>query len=184
MFVSRKQKYRIGIDAAAASLSRALIGVLIEYKKADKPLRHLFDHMTNSLRHLEDFVVPYVSAAAQSKADEMGLLHLSNYHWVDQAIMEPYAVGKGLRRNELKVFHWEHTQPVGELVRRMHALHNPTAASIEAILKEAGVAWILKEEDDRLTRAGFRTKRADWRECYKQVGIDLLPPLSHDLASP
>ena len=105
--------------------------------------------------------VKRVSKAAAEAAHKLGLSleNLRILGWGEQA---HYDIGRN-------ILHWEHFVPVGQLLREI--LSNPE--NTEEILSKAEVVWILKEEDSRLTQAGYRTKRPDAEAAYKEVLIEL-----------
>jgi hypothetical protein len=97
--------------------------------------RSVIDRM---VRHLEYFVVPGVSVAAQALADEQGLGDLRLRPWEHLKT-----------RQAVK---WEHHPPVADLLKRLFALTDPEAGDIETILMFAGVNWITQGEDKTLPR--------------------------------
>lgn len=44
---------------------------------------------------------------------------------------------------------------------------------VRKILETARIAWILKEEDRRLTKLGYRAMRPDPDAAYREAGITL-----------
>lgn len=118
------------------------------------------------IRKLCDMAVPAVrppeiSLAAAAAASALGV-ELERETWQSQPRFDP---GR-------RVFHYEHVTPVSVLVER-----TTTAATVEEIIQvlESGLrlAWITKDEDARLTRLGFRHKRADPDAAYALAGITL-----------
>ncbi|WP_329462070.1 hypothetical protein [Streptomyces sp. NBC_01431] len=74
------------------------------------------------------------------------------------------------------VFHYEHMNPVGEIVSRLGAAE--CAGDVVVLISESlRLAWITKEEDCRLTALGFRQRRPDPQGAYAQAGIVLLPTM-------
>lgn len=73
-------------------------------------------------------------------------------------------------------YHLEHFLPIAELRTRLMKIENPTQQKVEECLKTAQIAkiWILKKEDDCLTKSGKRHKRENPAEAYKAVGIEIL----------
>jgi hypothetical protein len=97
--------------------------------------RSVIDRM---VRHLEYFVVPGVSVAAQALAEEQGLGDLRLRPWEHKKT-----------RQAVK---WEHHPPVADLLKRLFALTDPEPSDVQTILMFAGVNWITREEDKTLPR--------------------------------
>lgn len=121
----------------------------------------------HACRELEDFIEPRISVAAQAKASAMELGDLRRFHWDDQ-------VGKMNDRGR-KIFHWEHFVPVSLLKRRLMELSDPTVDAILPILSVAEIAWVLKDEDEKLRRLGFGSDRDDPAAAYAAAEIDFEP---------
>lgn len=118
-------------------------------------------------RQVEIFIEPEVSERAQEEATHLGLGCLRQYCWSDQ----PSKMGDVGR----KIFHWEHMLPVAEMKRQLIALNPPTTEAIHSILTQANVAWILKEEDQTLTRLNLAHRRPDGPlVAYEKANIKLL----------
>jgi len=90
------------------------------------------------VRHLEYFVVPGVSVAADAVASEFGLGDLRRRPW-----------GHGPTRRVVK---WEHHPPVADILEAIFALDEPTAEAIQPILMFAGVNWVTSEEEASLQK--------------------------------
>jgi len=65
------------------------------------------------------------------------------------------------------IFYWEHVLPVRNIVKGV--LSQNTAEGIVEVLLTAEVAWILREENKRLTHKN----RLNPREDYARAGIVL-----------
>lgn len=116
-------------------------------------------------RELEKLIRIDRSMAADAAARSVGINNLGDLKWTDtKRISRLYDVG----------FHFEHSMPVGEMVRQLLALENPVKREIEKILNKAYVAWVTKDEDNLLSKKGYRSKRANWRAAYEEVGITLI----------
>ena len=75
---------------------------------------------------------------------------------------------------------WEHTIPIKEF-RESLIKKNDKDKVKETLLDYPGVAWITREEDTKLSKLGFRTKRpGGFLKCYNQAGIKLLHILNYE----
>jgi hypothetical protein len=108
----------------------------------------------------------YVSLAAQTKATEMELGDISYCGWFDQK--------SKMKDPKRKIFHYEHFLPIGEQIKRLLALDAPANESVQAIIMEGAVCWILKDEDLKLRKAGYNSKRPDPKKAYAEVGIIII----------
>ncbi|MFM7674369.1 MAG: hypothetical protein ACKO5F_02005 [Synechococcus sp.] len=119
-------------------------------------IRHACDAL------LPDNLIPRVSVSADLLAQKMGV-DLRLVDWHDQPKFDP---GR-------KIFHMEHFIPVRDV--RLSCCAASCAAEVLDVLKsKIVVAWILKEEDNRLNELGFRSKRPDPEAAYRAAGIKLL----------
>jgi len=66
----------------------------------------------------------------------------------------------------------EHTTPLMFFIDYLTTL--PTEDIQEEVLNYSGCCWVLKEEDEQLTKLGFRSQRKDWRKAYEEAGIVLV----------
>lgn len=123
--------------------------------------RRLLESISEDIKKYTDLLPPLVSLAAKAEADRRGV-DLRRMGWHDQHRFDP---GRG-------TFQWEHIVPVG--VVRNSCLEAQTSSDIAEILKTARVAWILKDEDRRLTSLGYRSVRPDPDAAYRAAGITLL----------
>ncbi len=114
-------------------------------------------------RYLTDkFPVKYKSEKADDVAKEKGI-PLYKMTWQNQT--------KWDKKREL--FHYEHCNPISELIEDVLE----TNRKIEDIIKDDYVCWILKTEDEKLNKKGFRSERrkyGGWEECYKKCEIEIL----------
>lgn len=117
----------------------------------------------HACRELEDFIEPMVSIRAKERAHQMGLDDLRGFHWDHQV--------RKMKDPDRSIFHWEHFVPVSVLRRRLVALPEPTAESIMSVLARAEIAWILKEENAKLTQLGFGSEREDPIAAYLEAKI-------------
>lgn len=159
-------------EDAVATISAAMLPLLeVLSNQPNSPLRKwAISCVAHACRHLEYLIVPLVSQAAFDKASAMGLLPLEKYAWADQPTR--------MKDPGRKIFHFEHLVPVSDLVTQLIDLKPPTSVAIACVLRKANVAWILKSEDERLNRAGLRSRRkAGGFSAYRQVSIKLRLPL-------
>jgi hypothetical protein len=121
----------------------------------------LLESISDDIKKCSNFVAPEVSKAALEKADSIGIdLYCQNWH--DQGRFDPGRV----------VFQWEHVVPVSAV--REVCRKNPVEAAVTEALKRIRVAWILKSEDVKLTRLGYRSNRPDPDAAYIHAGIELV----------
>ncbi|MFI3614488.1 hypothetical protein [Streptococcus uberis] len=88
-------------------------------------------------------------------------------------------LGDAKRQSKEKHFHWEHATPNSQIVSKLLNLNICSLNSdlekvnkVIEVLRLHQIIWITKEEDDKLTRAGFRDKnRPVWQDAYKSCGI-------------
>lgn len=154
---------RTSLQQAAPLIAEAIAGILRHYKTSPTDVRGTLATMLGWMaRDLERYVVPRVSRAAQTRADELGLGDLSQFNWGHQ---------RGPMKDPTReIFHWEHVVPVSDMVKALLALDDPAPSAIVPILMRAEIAWILKSEDKLLRRSG----RPDPRAAYLAAGIELL----------
>lgn len=123
--------------------------------------RRLLESISEDIKKYTDLLPPLVSVGAQAEADRRGV-DLRGMGWHDQ-----HRFDRGR-----STFQWEHIVPVGQI--RSSCLEARNTGEIVQILKTARVAWILKEEDRRLTGLGYRSVRPDPDDAYRAAGITLL----------
>jgi hypothetical protein len=104
------------------------------------------------VRHLEYFLVPGVSEAADAVACKLGLGDLRRRPW-----------GHKPTRTALK---WEHHPPVADILKAIFELDEPSAEAIEPILKVAGVNWVTPEEEASLPKYN---RGPDLRAAYAKI---------------
>lgn len=119
-------------------------------------IRHACDAM------LPDNLIPRVSVNAEIAARRIGV-DLRLLDWHDQPKFDP---GR-------KLFHLEHIVPVSD-IRKSCCIASSREAVLEVLINQIAVAWILKEEDERLVRLGFRSIRPDPEAAYRAAGIELI----------
>lgn len=119
-------------------------------------IRHACDAL------MPDNLAPRVSLGADSEARKIGI-NLRTVDWHDQSSFDP---GR-------RIFHMEHVVPVADIRKSCCSATSPEEV-LEILKKQILIAWILKEEDRRLTRLGFRSNRPDPFAAYHAAGIELL----------
>jgi hypothetical protein len=128
-----------------------------EYRAKFKALKAL-------VRHLEFFVTPRCSAAAQEVWEDLG-----HHDFLCTAMSKWKGPSSSPAGNRLK---FEHAKPVDEMTKEIIALSNPTIADLRRILEQAEIVWVTAEEDKKLTALGASTKRpGGWQSWYKKAGI-------------
>ncbi len=168
----------IGSSSAEGSLSledimRPFVAAIIAKRPllnlplSDRQRRRILESISDDLRKLGDvvtptLVAPLVSVAARATAEREGI-DLCQEDWHSQTRFD---AGRGL-------FHVEHVTTVRAL--REMCLHVPCEdALIDSLTAGIRIAWILKEEDARLTQLGYRSHRPDPDIAYRQAGIELV----------
>jgi hypothetical protein len=97
-----------------------------------------------------------MKAAARRK------INLCSKNWHDQPMFDP---GR-------RAFHLEHFVPVSAI--RNACLEERSEAGILKILRtRLQIVWILKTEDAKLTRLGYRSRRSDPEAAYRAAGIEI-----------
>lgn len=124
-----------------------------------KYLRHIIYEMG---RQMERFGMAEVSVAARDyirqKAPD---IDLRNRRWGHQQSFDP---GR-------KKLHYEHMVPCSQI---RDACEKANSVELVAYaLAQSRIAWITKEEDEALTKAGFRSRRESPKTAYATVGIKL-----------
>ncbi len=122
--------------------------------------------LSHALRQLECFVEPEVSVAAAEIANQLGHGDLRSKRYGFQDTNE----------DNDPIFHWEHVRPVSDMKSRLLAMSRPRSLeSIEQVLRTTDVAWVLKEEDRKLTEQKYRTQRPEdaW-VAYEACGIRIV----------
>lgn len=109
-----------------------------------------------------DMKRPEVSQAAQRVAEQCGL-QICEKNWYDQSKFDP---GR-------KLFHLEHVNPIS-CIRKKCEMAKSEDETLGILKTQLRIAWILKEEDDKLTRLGYRYKRDDPEGAYRAANIVLL----------
>jgi hypothetical protein len=120
------------------------------------------ESISDDIKKCTNFILPEVSRAAREKAERLGI-DLFSKNWHDQPSFDP----------KRRIFHFEHVLPVSAIRNRCEEIR--TEEGIYGLLRiRLRVAWILKSEDVKLTGLGFRSKRSDPDEAYREAKIQLL----------
>jgi hypothetical protein len=141
---------------------------LLHLALSDRQRRRTLESISGDLRKLGDVVTPtliapLVSIAARAAAERKGI-DLCQEDWHSQTRFDP---GRSL-------FHVEHVTTVSAL--REMCLHAPSEeVLVHSLTAGIRIAWILKDEDAKLTQLGYRSHRPDPDIAYRQAGIDLVP---------
>lgn len=127
--------------------------------------------ISTDIRKLCDMVFPAVtpydiSVAAAEKAAALEV-DLQAQTWDTQPSFDP---GR-------QVFHYEHMATVADIVDAVLAADSVQQAA-EELAQRVRVAWILKEEDARLSGLGYRQRRPDPDAAYAEADIQMMPPPS------
>jgi hypothetical protein len=147
------EPFAISIAAKLLAMDE-LAGELTRAQRA-----RLQESISDDIKKCSNFITPAVSEAALDRSRQLGVdLYLANWH--DQGRFDP---GR-------KQFHFEHMVPVSVVRDRCKMCSTPKEV-LAVLAKELRIAWILKEEDGRLTRLGCRSKRPDPEAAYKAAGI-------------
>lgn len=159
--MKRTRRWTVEITEAAPRIAEAIMPMVRQYPECPPGLQFHYETVLDRMaRDLENFIRPRASVAALKKAEAMGFPDIRQFHWTQQR-------GRMCDRDR-EIFHWEHVVPCANIVRDV--LSKDTVEGITQVLLSAEVAWILKEEDDRLTHRNRGDPRAD----YERAGIVLV----------
>jgi hypothetical protein len=129
---------------------------------SEKQLKRFRESISDDIRKCSNFHKRELSRAAQEQAQVIAV-DLLTQDWHDQPRFDP----------KRRVLQFEHIVPV--LTIRKKCLSARTVEEVLSILEvEIRVAWILKEEDRRLTSLGFKSKRPDPDHAYRLARIELV----------
>ncbi|MFC1513450.1 hypothetical protein ACFL5P_00400 [candidate division KSB1 bacterium] len=121
--------------------------------------------LDRACRHMEYFIKPCVSVKAYQKAQALGLGDIRRFE---------YSQRNKIKVSNIKVFHFEHVFPVGDMRKKLLSVKNPTSEAVEEVLEKADIAWVLVEEDKKLISLGYNSHRPDnpW-DAYREAGIEI-----------
>lgn len=158
-------------------ISIAFIEVIIAYvnqiqnstdKKVARPLMGGLDF---ALRVLTGSHVTFISESVLERIQEDKLdLNPFELIWEKRKAMGQVLINN--RKHSFAV--WEHTLPIREFRENLILCRNKEAI-IKTINEYPGVAWISREENNKLNSLGFQRKRpSGFLNCYEKAGINLL----------
>lgn len=80
---------------------------------------------------------------------------------------------KSVKYAKDKDTHFEHAFPVSTMKKKLIDSDFTKGEAVNFILTNYACCFISAEENNRLNKAGFNSKRPDgWKDAYKQVGIE------------
>lgn len=122
----------------------------------------LCESIASDVRKACDLVAStQVSEAAHQAARGLGI-ELAKAGWHDQPKFD-----RGRTR-----FHLEHVQTVAAICEAVRG-QSSVDGVVGVLERDLRVAWILKTEDRKLTKLGYRKKRPDPDAAYREAGITL-----------
>jgi len=159
------------------AISKAFIEVIITYvnqiqkstnRKVTRPLMGGLDF---ALRVLTGSHVTFISESVLQRIQEHKLdLNPFELIWEKRKAMGQVLINN--RKHSFAV--WEHTLPIREFRENLILCRNKEAI-IKTINEYPGVAWISREENNKLNSLGFQRKRpSGFLNCYEKAGINLL----------
>jgi hypothetical protein len=125
-----------------------------------KTKARFLESISDDIKKCSNFVRPLVSKNAQ-EASVKYKFNLCVMNWHD------------MKSADRKIFHFEHVNTVSSLRAACCEAHS-IESILEILLSNISIAWILKEEDARLTSNGYKSKRP--KNAYDLVGIKLVEP--------
>lgn len=115
--------------------------------------------LSTACRHMEYFVTPLVSEGAARVAKAQNLGDLRGQRWRARS---GWVGGEEL--------YFEHAKPAADLLKELIDLGpTPEFLAVKSVLLTAEVAWITVKEERGLPKY----KRKNWKEAYREAGIDL-----------
>lgn len=158
-------------------ISIAFIEVIKTYvnqiqNSTDKKItRPLMGGLDMALRILTGSHVTFISESVLNRIYEHKLeLNPFELIWEQRHLMGQVIINN--RKHSFAV--WEHAVPIREF-RECLILCEDNQAIIKIINEYPGVAWISREENNKLNSLGFQRKRPNgFLNCYKKAGINLL----------
>jgi hypothetical protein len=156
----------VDLKALLTPFARSIHAKATALRNLDLSPQHrarLREAISDDIKKCTNFIVPELSTAAAQKAAALGI-DLRGKCWHDQ---HKFDAGR-------RIFHFEHILPVSAV--RKACLATTSASGVLNVLRgKLRVVWILKKEDARLTKLGYRTKRHDPEAAYRKAKISLLP---------
>lgn len=157
-------------------IAEAFIDVIFAYTNAIQKLpedksRPLKGGLDMALRILTGSHVTFISESILRRVQEHKLdLNPFDLIWEQRHSMGPIIINN--RKHSYAV--WEHTTPIREFRESLISLKNKDEIA-QTINKYPGVAWISREENNKLNSLGFQKKRpGGFLTCYEKASINLL----------
>lgn len=128
------------------------------------------ESISDDIKKCTNFVIPRVSVAA-NKAAARHKIDLCSKNWHNQTSFD---------RGRC-VFHLEHLVPVSA-IRKACLEHGSAAGILEILCTQLQIVRILKTEDAKLTKLGYRSRRSEPEAAYRAAGIEIAaqPPIATD----
>jgi hypothetical protein len=120
----------------------------------------VLESISDDIKKCTNFVDPRVSIGAKKVADRRKI-DLWSKNWHDQPAFDP---GR-------QVFHLEHFIPVSTI--REACLEQSAAGIREILSTRLQIVWILKTENAKLTKLGYRSRRPEPEAAYRAAGIEI-----------
>ena len=128
-----------------------------------KEISKIRESISTDIQKYGDLIpVSLISQRAYEQAKAINL-SLKDMTWHNQIKFDP---GR-------KIFQYEHMMPVNEL-RKLCLQRSDVKSTIRLLREQHLVAWILKEEDQEITRLGYKQNRPDPQKAYREAGIKLI----------
>jgi len=146
----------------------AIKDYVIEYNDETDPYikSKLKEGLKGTLRIMTDQKVTMVSEAVMNACQPLGIDPFELL-WKKRNILGRDESGKSR-------LSWEHTTPLEEFFKSLIACESEQAVE-EVVKNYSGVCWIMRDEDNALNAAGFRSKRPDgWEVAYEACGIKII----------
>ena len=158
-------------------ISKAFIEVIkiyvnqIQNSTDKKVTRPLMGGLDMALRILTGSHVTFISESVLHRIQQHKLkLNPFELIWEQRHAMGQVVIDN--RKHSFAV--WEHAVPIREF-RECLILCKDNQAIIKTINEYPGVAWISREENNKLNSLGFQRKRPNgFLNCYNKAGINLL----------
>lgn len=124
------------------------------------------ESISDDIKKCTNFVSPRVSVAAmKAAARRKKKIDLWSRNWHNQGTFD-----RGRR-----VFHLEHFVPVSAIREACLGERSETGI-LELLRTRLQIVWILKAENAKLTKLGYRSRRPDPEAAYRAAGIEFAAP--------
>jgi len=164
------------MEEIADLLARILLETAIVYNNTSQSYKEgriaLLDIMDEACRqYCNLIVVKQISRKARERMKEMKLdpLQLHRLKWSNQSEIDP-----GPKKNS--IFCNEHPYSVRRLCLDTTELQPLDIETVRKHVQKMKDVWVLRTEDIDLTKLGYRSRGANWPECYKDAKIELVWP--------